>query len=185
MSNWATKSLPSSHGASPYPRNNHRHSISGYAGLLPQPMYHPLQHQRGSNSVRTPGATPIRRVSSPDIKVNSLQRYSASQREEGKNVRNERRKMVRRGTFQGQSSGGSEVPDQHGRPQSIKTRGLKLQRRQTDVGQNYYMRSGSQVSQTAGVQTGSASSKMNISSQGSWEGGSHSVKDFLPRQVYY
>ena len=77
-------------------------------------MYHPLQQKRGSLADREP---PVRRVSSPDIKVNSVRRYplASQQKDErggkegggrgGAKSRAQSRVIVRRGSLQGRGSG--------------------------------------------------------------------------------
>ena len=78
MNSWSSQATPT-----PQPRTiHHRHSTSSYASVLPQPMYHPLQHKRGSAATRTQtaGSTNnrgMRRVSSPDTGVSSLRKYPA------------------------------------------------------------------------------------------------------------
>ena len=203
MNTWATSSLPSSHGTPSQQRHNHRHSAHGYASLLSRPIYHPLQHQRGSDGgsakVGEPGS---RRVSSPDIKVNSLRRYPASRREEDLDARDadsagvqslQRRNVVQqRGRVRGSSSGRGESNVQHWRSQSDKPReagGLKLQRCQTDTCLSYHQQgsTGSQAGQTSGALSGPASNTIS-GSQTSWErGGSQHDTDPVfrqPRQVY-
>ena len=178
---WATASLPPSHGTPSQARHSHRHSAHGYASLLSRPIYHPLQHQRGSDRGTAMGDPSFRRVSSLDDEVNSLRRYPPSRREESPDVRStdsgrvrspQRRDMVQRGRVQGPSSGSSKNEVQHWRSKSDKPRetgGLKLQRRQTDTCLSYYQQ-GSTGSQAGQTTAGLARSDIG-DSQTSWEGG--------------
>lgn len=81
-----------------------------------------------------------------------MPRHSASQLDErDRSGGTQRRRIARRGSFQGRNSGESEGAEQHVRSQSIKPRengGLKPQRRPTDIGLSYYLSSGSQTSHT-------------------------------------
>ena len=140
----------------------------------------------------------MRRVSSPDVEVNSLRRYPPSRREESPDVtstdsgrvQSPPRSMVQRGRVQGSSSGTSKNEVQHWRSKSDKPRetgGLKLQRRQTDTCLSYYQQgyTGSQAGQTT---AGLARSDIG-DSQTSWEGGESqhdrdSVLFRKPRQVH-
>ena len=82
-------------------------------------MYHPLQNKRGSNA-RAQGSGPVRRVSSPDIKVNSVRTHL----EPGRGGTEARKKIVRRGSFQGtpRGGGGRESEVHRGWTHSVTTR---------------------------------------------------------------
>ena len=60
-------------------------------------MYHPLQHKRGSTSTRSGDGVRVRRVSSPDVKVRGL----TAQRELENGGGETRKRIIRRGSFQG------------------------------------------------------------------------------------
>ena len=82
-------------------------------------MYHPLQHKK---QPRTPGSSsggPLRRISSPDIKVNSLRRAGHQENTGG----DSRKRIVRRGSFQGtlKGSGGRGSEVHPGRAHSVAT----------------------------------------------------------------
>ena len=152
MNDWAfSSSQPSYNSSSDATHHSSlRHSISGHASTLPRPMYHPLQHQRGSTITRSrlPGTPPMRRVSSPDLKVQpTLRLRSASRQQQQQQQQQQRegepasaaggsvrsleqtgtqpmRKIVRRGSFQGLSGrrgggGTGERQVQHSRSQSM------------------------------------------------------------------
>ena len=84
--------------------------------------------------------------------VKSLPRHSASHQEESDRIGGtQRRRIPRRGSFQGRNNRESEGAVQHVRSQSVQPReagGLKLQRCKTDIGLNYYLSSGSQATET-------------------------------------
>ena len=216
MNDWAFSSSQPSYNSSSDTTHHPslRHSISGHASTLPRPMYHPLQHQRGSTNTRSrlPGTPPMRRVSSPDLKVQPTLRLRSASRQQqqregepasaaGGSVRSleqtgtqPMRKIVRRGSFQGLSGrrgggGTGERQVQHSRSQSMQmgaTGGLKFQRRSADMYQSYYS-AGSQTGQTTGTQTGSASSQISPTSHASfvasWEGSSQqSDQDLILRK---
>lgn len=152
-------------GPSTRAQPSHRHSVSSYGNLLPQPMYHPLQHKRGSTN-RTPAGGPLRRISSPDVKIKSLRTaYTASQ----ENTTDAKKKIVRRGSFQGtlKGSGGSGSEMHPGRAHSVTPRTSPLPPNSSWSTQNVTGGSGSPQTETL---TGSSRSKLGGRSGGSGTG---------------
>ena len=162
-------------------------------------MYHPLQHKRGSKPRTTGsggggggGGGPARRVSSPDIKLNSLRRTTHQSSQEN-NTTDSRKKIVRRGSFQGTPRGaggrGSEVhqgrahsvttsplsPNSHRSTQSLTTGGGGSFQKEsltnsTGSGRCHptpQLRGGS----STGVSAGTEVHLSNARSQASWSGG--------------
>lgn len=95
------------------------------------------------------------------MKVKSLQRHSASHQEDSDRISGtQRRRIPRRGSFQGRNNRENEGSVQHVRSQSVQPReagGLKLQRCQTDIGVSYNLSSGSQTTETTSGMSSRAS----------------------------
>ena len=95
------------------------------------------------------------------MKVKSLQQHSSSHQDDSDRISGtQRRRIPRRGSFQGRSNRENEGAVQHVRSQSVQPReagGLKLQRYQTDIGLSHYLSSGSQTTETTSGMSSRAS----------------------------